>query len=686
MNELQIRRTFELLKKEDELFEVRVIANPREIYSGYFKSVDKLIEALSRYDKGNIYLVLNSINDACYNRDQQDRFLSHVKNSTSDNDIANRDWILIDIDPTRSSGVSSTNDEKSNSKAVINQIFSYLRDVGFAEPIVCDSGNGFHLLYKVDMPNIPENTEIIKKFLYVLGMYFTTKHSEVDTSVHNAARITKLYGTVARKGSSSDDRPHRYSTILKHPAQVKVTPIELLQKVADNYPQAEKGTYENKYNTEAFDIDKYISDNSIPVKSKSSFDGGTRYILDHCLFDHSHTGKDAAIFKTKEGVYGYKCFHSSCSQFMWKDVRRLFDPTYTGDFNYQSNRTYKKKAAVHPQPTDSVKGDKFVKFSKIEMRDRSQIVTIKSGYNQLDMAILGFNKGEITVWSGKNGSAKSTIINQVAINAINEGFKGIIFSGELPDFKMKSWIHAQCAGRQFVSPSKFGKNLYYVKRSVSEKIDMWLDGKLYLYNNEYGNNFEQLVCDMEEFIDKEDIDFVILDNLMALDLLTLEGDKYQQQTRFINRLCTFVRKKNVHLHIVAHPRKNTGFLRKEDISGTADLTNAVDNVIICHRNNNDYKRAVVEYFGNEGAQGLTIHDNYIEVCKNRDMGIIDEMIGLYFEPESKRLLNDLYENKVYGWQDIDTQIVMQEAQQQIPISNQFPLNEPFKKAKEDAPF
>ena len=142
--------------------------------------------------------------------------------------------------------------------------------------------------------------------------------------------------------------------------------------------------------------------------------------------------------------------------------------------------------------------------------------------------------------------------------------------------------------------------------------------------------------------------------MMALDLLTLQGDKYQQQSQFIKRLCESVKKFNYHLHIIAHPRKNTGFLRKDDISGTADLTNAVDNVFICHRNSNDYRKAITEFFGAELYQSLTQHSNYIEICKNRDLGIMDTMVGLYFEIESKRLLNEMFENKVYGWQNIES--------------------------------
>ena len=85
------------------------------------------------------------------------------------------------------------------------------------------------------------------------------------------------------------------------------------------------------------------------------------------------------------------------------------------------------------------------------------------------------------------------------------------------------------------------------------------------------------------------------------------------------------------------------------------MTNAVDNVIICHRNNRDYEKAVTEFYGKEMVLQLTAASNYLEVCKNRDLGIVDTLVGLYFEIESKRLLNERHENKVYSWQEIEQQ-------------------------------
>lgn len=678
MDERQIRYTFELLKKPEDVIEVRCITS-RSNYSGYFKNVDNIIKELPRYSNGNVYFVLNKISDGCYSREQHETFVEKAKNTTSDGDISLREWLLIDVDPKRPSGVSSTNEEKNNAKLVINNVFSFLRDIGFAEPIVCDSGNGFHLLYKISLENTEANKLLMQTVLQVLDLYFSNGKCDIDKTVFNASRITKLYGTDSKKGNNTDDRPHRQSSILKVPKAIKETPYQLLLKVAGMMPAPEEKTYQNNYGKDRFDLKSFIRENNINVKSELNFQGGTKYILDHCLFDHSHKSKDAALFELQNGAIAYKCLHNSCSGHKWQDVRKMFEPNaYEKYYEPQTRRITEKREEIVPQAQMKEKGSKFLNFSEIEAKDRTQIVSIPSGFTQLDKMIIGFNKGEVSLWSGKNGAAKSTIINQIAINAVDKNFKGVIFSGELPSHKMKNWVHLQCAGRQFTQKNDKFDNLFFVKKSVSEKIDFWLKDKLFVYNNEYGNNFEQLMCDVEEFVVEKGIDFVILDNLMALSLLTLDGDKYERQTQFINRICTSVKKFNYHIHIIAHPRKQTGFLRKDDISGNADLTNAVDNVFIAHRNNNDYKRAIGDFFPKEMFAELTRCDNYIEVCKNRDLGVIDYLVGFYYEIESKRLLNEMYENRTYGWQDMQSQTEITPTVYVQPNVNFYePKSDPF---------
>lgn len=644
------------MKADNELIEIRIISKGGKNVSGYFKSVDKILSSIEKYDHENIYFVINSISDACYSRDQRDFLIEGPKVTTSDNDIINRDWFLVDIDCKRSAGVSSTETEKQQSKDMANNVFSYLRDMGFPSPVVCDSGNGVHLLYKINMPNDELSKTILQNCLQALDLFFSNDKAEIDKSVFNAARITKLYGTFARKGKSTEERPHRISYIKSVPDVLKTTPTELLKKLADQLPKVEKPTFRNNYGSEEFDLDDFISRNGIGVTTTINNSQGTKYILDKCLFNDQHKGKDAAIFKLINGAIAYKCLHSSCSHQKWQDVRMMFEPSA---YNRRTESVeYKRTRDTKPIPTKPQlpvleKGSKFIQLHEIENTDRSKIISIPSRFRELDKKIIGFNKGEISLWSGKNGSAKSTILTQLAINACDDGFKVLLFSGELTLQRVKNWVHLISAGRQFTKPTEY-ENLFYVPESIGNKIDGWLMDKLFIYNNKYGNEYNQLLIDIEDAVNTNVVDMVILDNVMSIDFDELSQDKNNAQKKAFLGIHKLAEDKNIHIHIVAHPRKSISFLRKADISGTADMTNISENVFICHRNNNDFQKAVTEFFPKEMMSLLSRYSNYIEVCKNRDLGIEDCIIGLYYEVESKRLLNDAYENLVYGWQYNET--------------------------------
>ena len=654
MNEREIRRTFELMKKENDIIEIRFFQGVKT-FSGYFDNVDTLVKDLLHYGNENIYFVMNEIKQECVSRIQYNRIQNVDKKmyTTSDKDIEFRTWILIDVDGKRSTGISASDAEKKESAKVANAIYSYLRDTGFPEPISTDSGNGYHLLYKIELPNDEESKNLIDKFLKSLDVMFSNEHAEVDKSVFNAGRITKMYGTFARKGLSTEDRPHRISRILRTPEIIKPTPIELIRKVANLLPEPERPTYSNNYGKESFDLEQFMASNGIKYTSKTNVGGGTKYILEHCCFDHNHKGKDAAIFQMANGAIGYKCLHNSCSQYKWQDVRKLFDPkAYDQKNSYVApNRVTKPKTA---QPTTDEKGGKFMNLSEIRKISRDEIVSIPSGIVSLDRKIIGFNKGELSIWSGNNASGKSTLLGQICLNAVERGFKAILFSGELTGNRVKDWIHLQAAGRQYTKPSDYS-NMYYVPHITGNRIDTWLTDKLYVYNNKYGNEFQQLLADIKDAVINKGVDMVVLDNLMAMDLFELSEQEYKQQTKAILALSDFVKEHNIHIHMVAHPRKATGFLRKIDIAGTGNLGNAADNIFIVHRVNTDFLKAVADFYG-KTAPGIYVeYSNVIEVCKNRDLGVIDELIGTYFEIESKRFLNERSENPNYSWQELNQQ-------------------------------
>lgn len=666
MNEITIRQWYDTFKSGEELVEVRIVDNAyKRTYSGYFTDVNTLLNEIRKYDNCNIYFTLNAINPACYDREQHDRIVTKPKSTTSDNDIVGRDWILIDIDTKKPSDTNSTDEEKEMAKEVVNNVFKFLRDEGFEKPVVCDSGNGFHLLYKIAMKNSNENTTICKEFLQVLDMLFSNPNVEIDCTTHNASRVCKLYGTFSRKGSNTKKRPQRESKILRIPDEIKITPNEYFAKVAAMLPKPEQPSKSNYYSNEKFDLEAFLNKHHIAVRNIVRTSSFTKYILDECPFNSSHRAPDSAIFEMSNGGLGFKCLHSSCSQYTWKDFRLKFEPDAYDHKEYQRHEhkmqyySSQKKEPFVPKKEDSAKGKKWLAMTDVQYVDMSKLVAIPTGYKELDKKIIGLLMGDVTVLSGLSGSGKTSWIDCVVLNAVQRGYKVGIWSGELQDFRFQSWVDQISAGKNYVCKKEGYENYYYAPKNIANQINKWLEGKLFLYNNNYGSKWQQLFADIKTLVENEGTQLVVLDNLMALQIDSYDGDKYTQQTRFINDLKEYAKAKNIHVILVCHPRKEGGFLRKESISGTADLTNLADSVIIIHRIGKDFEQRAGEFFGKDKVLPYLKYNSVIEVCKNRSMGVIDLLVGMYYEVESRRLKNEISENIVYGWQEQPAQLTFE---------------------------
>lgn len=217
-----IRQTLRHFVSPGQLGEVRIIRSIGST-SGFFFWHDEIDEAaqlaaeLDPQAKG-VYVVINEIDPAIL--DGRDTLTVLFGGLTKDENIARRRQLLIDCDPKsaeRGADDSATDDEKTPSGIVREAIYEFLAELGFPEPAFCDSGNGVHMLFAVDLPNDEESKQLVKAFLESLAKRFSTDQVGVDISVSNAARITKLYGTVARKGEDRPDRPHRLSQIQSLP-------------------------------------------------------------------------------------------------------------------------------------------------------------------------------------------------------------------------------------------------------------------------------------------------------------------------------------------------------------------------------------------------------------------------------------------------------------------------------------
>lgn len=152
----------------------------------------------------NVYIVMNPI-----------RPDFSCSAAVRDDDIEYRDLLLIDIDRAGDTGMPATDAELSAAEIVATKVVEFFSQRGLTEPLRVMSGNGYHLYYVLtDVPNTPESKQICESLLRGLAIQFNTAEIKIDTSVFNASRITKVPGTVMRKGEESTQRPYRKAVVL----------------------------------------------------------------------------------------------------------------------------------------------------------------------------------------------------------------------------------------------------------------------------------------------------------------------------------------------------------------------------------------------------------------------------------------------------------------------------------------
>jgi putative DNA primase/helicase len=204
---------------------------------------DELVTFAWRHDgkANNIYVTLNPISPDI-----------PTGQSASEEYILKRNLLLLDFDPVRDGNISSTNEEHELAAAAAKVCSDALQSAGWPDPIIADSGNGTHLLYRIDLPNTEDSAQFVRSVLAAISQHFSTDRVWVDTGNYDAPRITKLYGTMARKGTNTAERPHRRSKLLEVPDPCEVVSREQLQAVADTYvPEVKTGNGKGSYRSVA---------------------------------------------------------------------------------------------------------------------------------------------------------------------------------------------------------------------------------------------------------------------------------------------------------------------------------------------------------------------------------------------------------------------------------------------------
>src|SRR5215203_1837721 len=203
----QITEGLALLHEPGGVIEIRAFNSKGHATNHYFTDAHAAASCAAKEERQgrNVYQILNVLPADLVYRDG---------GGTKDKEVERRRWLMVDADPVRLSDISATTEEREKARHVADEVLAYARAQGWPEPHDFDSGNGFHLLFPIDLPNDDETLALIRGVLEGLMLRFGTEDVKVDTSVHNASRVTRVYGTMNRKGKDSEPRPPRRSGLI----------------------------------------------------------------------------------------------------------------------------------------------------------------------------------------------------------------------------------------------------------------------------------------------------------------------------------------------------------------------------------------------------------------------------------------------------------------------------------------
>lgn len=275
-----------------------------------------------------------------------------------------------------------------------------------------------------------------------------------------------------------------------------------------------------------------------------------------------------------------------------------------------------------------------IPLSEVEDVDLSSIEKLGTGITKLDETLAGgLPFGQLVLITGKSGDGKSTLGNQLIVNAIDYGYRVFVYSGELPNFMLRSWIMLQAAGPDNIEEvKKYGnKAQYKVKPEAGELIRQWLEDIAWIYDNngirDEDEEQERLAELLETVIARCGVRVILLDNLMtALDMEPgTASDKYDRQSDFVKKLTRIAVSHHVLIILVAHKRKMGSGEVNDTVSGSADIVNLASIVLSYERGDKRNK------------EDESDDVRYLRITKNRLTGELHKGIKLGFDFGSKRI-------------------------------------------------
>ena len=282
-----------------------------------------------------------------------------------------------------------------------------------------------------------------------------------------------------------------------------------------------------------------------------------------------------------------------------------------------------------------------VDYTDVKKFDMSDVDGFTSGFGELDNAIVKFYMGSTTLITGAPGSGKTSFLSTIICQSVDQGYPCFVYSGELSNPSLKSWVDFCFAGRfglnEYDKPGGVGK-YYKVQADVFNKINEHYKQQIYLYRDSIDQKVESLMSTAESVVRKLGVKTLIFDNMTSVDLSASDDNKWQKQEEFIRDIVAFSKRWDVCCIVVLHPKKMDSNRRMSlyDLSGVSASINLAHRVMSLYRvspkeKKGEKSKGTGKYFRNP-----IDYDVIVDVLKDRFGSGTGKSIGLYYDVPSKR--------------------------------------------------
>ncbi|KAG5671648.1 hypothetical protein PVAND_001839 [Polypedilum vanderplanki] len=255
-------------------------------------------------------------------------------------------------------------------------------------------------------------------------------------------------------------------------------------------------------------------------------------------------------------------------------------------------------------------------LSDLQNIDKVQGVKWKR-YPTLNKYLKGHRKGELTILTGSTGCGKTTFMSEYSLDLAIQGVNTLWGSFEIRNTRLATTLLRQYCGKPLLD-SVSDENLIEFEQWANKFEEL----PIYFMTFHGSQPIKVVMEAIEHAQYVHDINHVIIDNVQFMMGTSEESkhlDRFWKQDVIIAAFRTFATKKNCHVTLVIHPRKekDNEDLTTQSIFGGAKATQEADNVLIIQ------DKRLTSVRGKK----------YLQIAKNRysgDLGIMP----LEFDKES----------------------------------------------------